>query len=69
MTEVDGHDIDGLVDVFSRLPLEASRPTCVIARTTKGRGVSFMQDRVEWHHRIPTDAELAQAVAELDGDE
>jgi len=69
VTEVDGHDIDALVDVFSRLPLEASRPTCVIARTTKGRGVSFMQDRVEWHHRIPTDAELAQAVAELDGDE
>jgi transketolase len=37
----------------------------VIARTVKGRGVSFMEDRVEWHHRIPTDAELDLALREL----
>ena len=48
------------------LPLEAGRPTCVIARTNKGRGVSFIEDRVEWHHRVPTDAELAAALAELE---
>jgi transketolase len=69
VAEVDGHDIDALIDVFTRVPLEASRPTCVIARTTKGRGVSFMQDRVEWHHRIPTDAEFAGAMAELEDEE
>lgn len=65
VAEVDGHDVDSLVDVFGRIPLERGRPTCVIARTTKGRGVSFMQDRAEWHHRIPTSAELAAALAEL----
>ena len=63
--EVDGHDISRLVDTCERVPLEHGKPTCVIARTRKGRGVSFMEDRVEWHHRVPTDAELQQALAEL----
>jgi transketolase len=40
----------------------------VIARTHKGRGVSFIEDRVEWHHRVPTDAELDLALSELGGD-
>jgi transketolase len=66
VAEVDGHDIGALVRVLTSVPLDAERPTCVIARTTKGRGVSFMQDRVEWHHRIPTADELEQALAELD---
>ncbi len=68
VVELDGHDIGALVRTFDSLPLEAGRPTCVIAQTVKGRGVSFIEDRVEWHHRVPTDAELAAAVAELGGD-
>jgi transketolase len=67
--DVDGHDIDALTDVFARLPAVQGRPTCVIARTNKGRGVSFIQDRVEWHHRVPTDEELAAALVELEGEE
>jgi transketolase len=66
VAEVDGHDIDALVDLFDRLPLEPTRPTCIIAKTMKGRGVSFIQDRADWHHRIPTAAELADALAELE---
>ena len=69
VVELDGHDIGTMVHAFASLPLEAGRPTCVIARTRKGRGVSFIEDRVEWHHRVPTDAELAAAVAELDGEQ
>jgi transketolase len=68
VVEVDGHDVSALVETVDRLPLEAGRPTCVIAHTHKGRGVSFIEDRVEWHHRVPTDAELAQALAELSGE-
>lgn len=68
VVEVDGHDIGALIDVFDHLPAVAGRPTCVIARTFKGRGISFIEDRVEWHHRVPTDAELAAALLELDGD-
>lgn len=63
--EVDGHAIDDLIETFHAAPFERGRPGCVIAHTHKGRGVSFMEDRVEWHHRVPTDAELAVALAEL----
>ena len=66
VVEVDGHDVDALVRTFDRLPVEPGRPTCVIARTRKGRGVSFIEDRAEWHHRVPTDAELDLALAELE---
>jgi transketolase len=65
VVEVDGHDHAAMAATFDRLPLQAGRPSCVIARTTKGRGVSFMEDRFEWHHRVPDDAELARALQEL----
>jgi transketolase len=67
--EADGHDVGALMNVFDDLPAVSGRPTCVIARTNKGRGVSFIEDRVEWHHRVPTDDELAAALLELEGDE
>lgn len=67
VAEVDGHDIAALAGRFRLLPIERGRPSCVIAHTHKGRGVSFMEDRAEWHHRVPTDAELARALDELDG--
>jgi transketolase len=65
LVEVDGHDCEALARAFDAAPIAPGRPTCVIARTAKGRGVSFMEDRAEWHHRVPTDAELAEALAEL----
>jgi transketolase len=65
--ELDGHNIPELVENLSATPFEQGRPNCVIARTHKGRGVSFMQDRVEWHHRVPSDDELVMALRELDG--
>lgn len=66
VAEVDGHDIPALIALFDRLPLASRQPTCIIAKTMKGRGVSFIQDRAEWHHRIPTATELAEALAELE---
>jgi len=69
VVEVDGHDIDALMRTFARLPETSGKPTCVIARTNKGRGVSFIEDRVEWHHRVPSDAELDAALEELEGTE
>jgi len=64
--EIDGHNVAEITNVLRSVPFESGRPNCVIARTHKGRGVSFMTDRVEWHHRVPTDAELAAAIAELE---
>jgi transketolase len=64
--DVEGHDHAELLETLGSVPFETGRPSCVLARTTKGRGVSFMEDRAEWHHRVPSDAEYELAVAELE---
>jgi transketolase len=66
--QVDGHDHRELLHTFQATPFEAGRPSCIIAHTHKGRGVSFMEDRVGWHHRVPTDEELALALQELESE-
>ena len=65
--EVDGNDPAALLEIFAGLSFESGKPNCIIANTTKGKGVSFMEDSAAWHHRIPTDEEYARAVAELEG--
>lgn len=63
--EVDGHDYRALLQCFQTIPLEPGKPTCIIANTVKGHGVSFMENRPEWHHGVPTDEQLAAARTEL----
>jgi transketolase len=63
--EVDGHDYDGLLKRFFAVPFESGKPSCIIAHTHKGEGVSFMRGQVGWHHRVPTEAELSVALEEL----
>lgn len=65
--EVDGHDHAALLECFKHLPLAADKPNCVIANTRKGRGVSFMENRADWHHKIPTAEQLQTALQELTG--
>jgi transketolase len=62
---VDGHDYAALTKVLCK-PAESGKPTCIIANTTKGKGVSFMENIAKWHHGVPSEAELKQALAELD---
>jgi len=62
---VDGHDFAALTAALAA-PLEPGRPSVIIARTTKCKGVSFMEDVGKWHHGVPSDAEYARALAELD---
>jgi transketolase len=62
---VNGHNFAELTDALSK-PVEIGKPTCVIANTVKGKGVSFMEDVAKWHHGVPSDAELKQALSELD---
>lgn len=64
--EVDGHDHADLKAAFAEAAAE-DRPTCVIAHTVKGRGVSFMENQVLWHYRTPAGEELAAALRELGG--
>jgi transketolase len=62
---VNGHDLGELTAALSA-PLERGKPSAIIARTIKGRGVSFMEDVGKWHHGVPADAEYARALAEID---
>ena len=48
-------------------PSKPGRPSVVIANTVKGKGVTFMEDRLEWHYRSPDAGQLTQAIAELGG--
>jgi transketolase len=65
VTEVDGHDHAALLECFSSLPLEEGKPTCIIANTVKGKGVSFAENKPAWHHGVPTKEQLALAAVEL----
>jgi transketolase len=65
--EVDGHDHDALANALDAGSWPAGKPAMLIAHTTKGKGVSFMENKVEWHYRNPTSELLAQALAEIDG--
>jgi transketolase len=64
--EVDGHDVTALRKVLDAAPLEPGRPTAVIGHTIKGKGVSWMEGKVLWHYKPPTEDELVKALAELE---
>jgi transketolase len=64
--EVDGHDVAALTDVFHAAPFETGKPSMVIARTVKGKGISFMENVAKWHHGVPSDEQYEQAQQELD---
>jgi transketolase len=61
--EVDGHDHGALLEAFS--PSRTGKPVAVIAHTIKGKGVSFIEDRVEWHHKVPDAQQVQAAIQEL----
>jgi len=63
--EADGHDFPDIERALGAARGVLDRPSVVIARTTKGKGVSFMEGRFDWHARVPTELELAAALAEL----
>jgi transketolase len=63
--EVDGHDHKQLEVALSSS--NSVKPTMIIAHTVKGKGVSFMENKIEWHYKNPSDAQLEQALIELNG--
>lgn len=62
---VDGHDFEQLDAAFTAAEACKGKPTAIIAKTVKGRGVSFMENQVGWHGNAPDDAQYEQAVAEI----
>jgi len=66
VVETDGHDHAKLLSDLSTVPFTSGRPSCLIAHTTKGKGVSFMENTVLWHYRIPRGAEFEAALQALE---
>jgi transketolase len=63
--EINGHDLEEIESVMSQLPLEADKPTCILAHTIKGKGISFMENKLLWHYRSPDPEEMLAALKEL----
>jgi transketolase len=63
--EIDGHDYHQIANALERLPLESGKPSVIIAHTIKGKGVSFMENQLDWHYKSPNIDQLVQALAEL----
>jgi transketolase len=65
--ELDGHDMGAVVEALDALPFEKGKPSAIVAHTVKGKGVSFMENDLEWHYRPPNDQDLARALSEING--
>lgn len=63
--EIDGHDVEEIIRAFQMVKEIHDRPSVIIAHTTKGKGVSFMENQSQWHGKAPTKAEYEQAVEEI----
>lgn len=66
--KVDGNDIAALIKIFDALPFEKGKPNLIIAHTIKGKGVSFMENQANWHHGVPSEAQFAVALQELEAE-
>lgn len=67
VAEIDGHDYDALETAFARFHKNSGtgKPTAILMKTVKGKGISFMENQVGWHGKAPNDEQLAQGLAEL----
>lgn len=64
--EIDGHDLAAIENKMAELPFVPGRPSCVVAHTVKGKGVSYMEDKLLWHYRAPRGQDFEIAMAELE---
>ena len=67
--EIDGNNIINLNDIFKKIPFKKNKPNLILANTCKGKGISFMENVINWHHRVPTEDEYKLAILELNNQE
>jgi transketolase len=65
--ECDGHDLGQVLDAYSSAMSAKGKPSIIIAKTVKGKGVSFMENDPNWHGNAPNDEQLAKALEEIRG--
>jgi len=63
--EIDGHNIEEIIQAFEKAKNIKEKPTAIIAKTIKGKGISFMENQVGWHGKAPNEEQYKQALAEL----
>lgn len=63
--EIDGHDLRAIENAFGKVPFEPGRPSVIIAHTTKGKGVDYMENELAWHYRAPMGELLVKALAQV----
>jgi transketolase len=63
--EIDGHDLAAIREAFAAVPFAPDRPSCIVAHTIKGKGVSYMENQLLWHYRAPRGADLETALREI----
>ena len=68
VVEIDGHNYDQILDAFAAAPVPG-KPTFVISHSHKGHPISFMSDKVTWHHHVPTPDEIDAILGELTADD
>ena len=65
VVNIDGHNIDSIIDAFTTAKQTKGKPTVIIAKTIKGKGISFMENKAEWHGKAPSEEEYNRAIEEL----
>ena len=63
---IDGHNIQEIIDAFDVARNVKGKPVCIIAKTIKGKGVSFMENKAEWHGKAPNQEQYEQAIKDID---
>lgn len=64
--KIDGHDIEEIIKAFEVAKNVKDKPTCIIAKTVKGKGISFMENKAVWHGKAPNEEEYIKAIKELE---
>jgi transketolase len=64
--EIEGHNLAAIEKAVTQVPYDAGRPNCIVAHTIKGKGVSFMENKLLWHYRAPLAEDLTKALTELE---
>ena len=62
---IDGHDFDQIRAAYKEAREVKDRPVCIVAKTVKGKGVSFMENKAGWHHKVPTREQYEEIVRDL----
>ena len=63
--EIDGHNMEEIMDTFKNITSEKGKPVCIVANTVKGKGISFMENDFRWHDKCPNEEEYQKALKEL----